>query len=135
MFFLRLLANLIDIAVGIMALIGTMVYVFPMVNMAVGYDMAAAAISIVLYVVGLYLIHYPFMIVGQTIGKAFFRLRIVTTNHERPLTPAIIASREVFGKLMPFYTLCLPVIFGKEGKHDEVSQTKVIMSASKDGSV
>lgn len=131
MIFLRFFANLIDIAVGTMLLIATMMFVFPFINRVIAYDMAAAVVCLVLYVGGLFLAHYPFMLVGQTIGKAFFGLRIVTTNHERQLTPAIIVSREVFGKLMTFYLMCLPCLFGKEGKHDEASQTKVILGRGK----
>jgi len=73
-----------------------------------------------------FMVQYPFLRVHQTIGKGFFGLKIVSTNEQRPLTVGIILAREVFAKIMTGYLLCLPVLVGKQGKHDEACETDVI---------
>jgi len=85
-----------------------------------------AAAALVLVVIITFALQYPFLSAHQTIGKAFFRLKIVSTNEQRPLTVSVIVQREIFAKVMSLYLLCLPVLFGKTGKHDEACETGVI---------
>jgi uncharacterized RDD family membrane protein YckC len=70
-------------------------------------------------------IQIPFLLVNQTLGKAFFGLRVVSTNSERPITPGIVLQRELFAKIATGYLMCLPVLVGKKGGHDVVTETDV----------
>jgi len=85
-----------------------------------------AALSLILIVTTYFAVQYPFLKVHQTVGKGFFRLTIISTDEQRPLTISTILAREIFAKVMTAYLLCLPVLFGYEGKHDESCGTKVI---------
>ena len=122
----RLLANLVDIAVFFAILTVFVLYVSPIALDIIGHTTAASIIVFVLVAAVLAGIQYPFIIVHQTIGKAFFRLKVISTNDLRPMTPSILLQRELFGKVATGYLLCLPSLFGKVGGHDAVAQTEVI---------
>jgi len=124
----RLLANVIDIFVFGGLLITSYLFVLPFFMSILRMEEAntiLAGVIILLVILGTFVVQYPFMTLNQTIGKTFFGLRIISTNPERPLTVSIIVQREVFAKVMPVYLLCLPVLFGKEGKHEEATETAV----------
>jgi len=80
-------------------------------------------VGIIAVVCGL---QYPFLMNQQTLGKAFFGLRIESTNDQRPITPSVIVQRELFAKVMTCYFMCLPVLIGQVGKHDEACETEVV---------
>ena len=101
-------------------------YVSPIALNIIGNTTAASIVVFLLVSVLVAGIQYPFMIVHQTVGKAFFKLKVVSTNDLRPMTPSILLQRELFGKVATGYLLCLPSLFGKVGGHDAVAQTEVI---------
>ena len=117
----RLLANIVDIFVFFIVIIGFFVFVLPIFGEGIIAIVALMVASTLLP----FLLQYPFMKVGQTIGKAFFGLRIVSTNKNKPITPFVIFHREVMGKVMSCYLICIPVLFGKIGPHEVMTETRV----------
>jgi uncharacterized RDD family membrane protein YckC len=123
----RLLANIVDIFVFIAAVVLFFLFVIPRFVPESGeLSTPMAGLVLVLIVVLTFLLQWPFMTVNQTIGKAMMGLRIVSTNGERPLTYGIVLQRELFAKVFTCYFMCVPVLFGRQGKHDEVCETEVV---------
>jgi len=125
----RLLANLIDISLFLGLIVTSFIYILPFLLSIFRMDESTMILvgCILIFIGVLYFcMQYPFMKVNQTIGKAFFGLRIQTTNPSRPMTVSVIVQREIFAKVMSCYSLCIPVLFGSEGKHDEACETEVI---------
>ncbi|MCL2376810.1 MAG: RDD family protein [Defluviitaleaceae bacterium] len=129
----RLLANVVDVAVFFLTLVGSMTIFMPFMERQAGNPMLAAAATFVVVVAVPLALQYPFVRVNQTIGKAFFGLRIVSTNPIRDVTPSIIFQREVFAKVMSVYLMCLPVLWGQEGGHEKATETKVISGQAVSG--
>lgn len=98
----------------------------PIVGEMTDSPIFAAIVAFVVAIAAPLALQYPFMRVNQTIGKAFFGLRIVSTNPNRDLTPSIIFQREIFAKVMSVYLMCLPVLAGQEGGHEKATETKVV---------
>ena len=124
----RLLANFVDIAVFLAIVMGMFIFVLPFfVDLTGVYEgsIVLAVGAFVLVPVLTFGLQYPFMLVNQTIGKALFGLRIVSTSERRPVTVSVIVQRELFAKVMSCYLLCLPVFYGRVGKHEEATETAV----------
>jgi len=124
----RLLANFVDIAVFLAIVMGMFIFVLPFFVELVGVDEGSMVLAVGVFVVVpvlTFAVQYPFMAVGQTIGKALFGLRIVSTNKRRPVSVSVIVQRELFAKVMSCYLLCLPVFYGRVGKHEEATETAV----------
>ena len=130
MFIKRLLANFIDLFVFFGLLVLFFLFALPVILSVLGMEEAnlvIAGASFVIILAGVFLLQYPFMINNQTIGKALFGLRIISTEADRPLTVGIIIQREVFAKFFTCYIMCASMLFGsKEGQHDKVCGTKVV---------
>jgi len=130
----RILANLIDIIVFLAIVVAFLLFILPNflplflppIEDGSTTDYVVGGVTLVLIVVLTALLQYPFLRVHQTIGKAFFGLRIASTNKRRPLTVSVIVQREVFAKIMTCYLMCLPVLFGREGAHDTACETEVV---------
>ena len=131
----RLVANVIDVLLFIVIIVAMFMLIVPSIQQFAGfYELAgveelppALAAAILVLIAGVYFgLQYPFLTNFQTIGKAFCGLRVISTNDERPLTFGIILQRELFAKVMSVYLMCIPVLFGREGKHDEACETKVV---------
>ena len=122
------MANFIDVFVFIAIVVLFLVVILPLF-LPYGQEeisLGVAGISFILVGCLVFLLQYPFMRINQTIGKAFFGLRIESTNDRRPLTVGIIVQRELFAKALTCYFMCLPVFFGNEGQHDIVCETRVV---------
>ena len=124
----RILANVVDIAVFIALFVVSFLYVLPFISNFIGNETASAAIVLLLAIAVCALLQYPFLSVHQTLGKAFFKLKVESTNDQRPITPSIVFQREIFGKIATGYLLCLPVLFGKQGGHELTTETKIVDS-------
>jgi uncharacterized RDD family membrane protein YckC len=122
----RLLANIVDIIVFFALVTISYLYLFPIISRWLENYTVIAVILLILVVAVNTALQVPFMMVHQTLGKAFFGLEIESTNDQRPISPSIVLQRELFGKVATGYLLCLPVLFGKTGGHEVVSETKVI---------
>ena len=123
----RLFANLVDIILFFAVIALYFTFLFPYLLRIMGEENAAPAALSLFLIIGVYFaVQYPFLCVHQTVGKGFFGLRIISINHERPLTISVILAREILAKVMTGYLLCLPVLFGGQGKHDEACGTDVI---------
>jgi uncharacterized RDD family membrane protein YckC len=121
------MANFVDVFVFIAFIVLFFLVIIPRFVPADGeLSLFMAGVALALICGLTFLVQYPFMVVNQTIGKAFMGLRIVSTNDARPLTVGIIFQRELFAKVFTCYFMCLPVLFGREGKHDEVCETGVV---------
>ena len=114
----RLLANLIDILMFLIVVVLNFIWLEPT-------EMWGVVISIVGILFICTVLQWPFMVVSQTIGKAFLGLEIVSEIKDRPISPGVIIQREILTKLIPFYFTCLPMVVGKKGHHDIMSHTCV----------
>lgn len=119
----RILANVVDIIIFFAIMIFSLIFILPILPEGI---FGAGVLMISIVVINT-IIQWPFMVVDQSIGKAFFGLLIISTNENRPLTPSIIIQREIMVKIMPLYLLCLPMLIGNEGIHDKMSQTQVLI--------
>jgi len=121
----RILANLVDILVFFTLFVLAILYLQPVLaGFSDNNTLNAIIITVVVIAVTTGL-QIPFILVNQTLGKAFFRLKIVSTDSHRPLTPGIIVQRELFAKVASGYLLCLPVLIGKRGGHEVVTETGI----------
>jgi len=128
MLFRRAMANFVDVFIFVAITVAMFVWVLPFfVPIPDGEEIGLAWAAFGLIgVVGFTLaVQWPFYLNNQTVGKAFFRLRIKSTNDSRPLTATIILQREIFAKVFTVYFMCLPVIWGGEGYHDVACETEV----------
>ena len=123
----RLLANIIDVFVFFGIFIGSFMFVNPILIDSLNIDASVAAGAILVFIcLATFALHYPFMTRGQTIGKGFFGLRIVPDEeHNHDVSVKLIIVREIFGKVMPVYLLCIPVFFGKRGQHEVMTGTDI----------
>ncbi|MCL2610668.1 MAG: RDD family protein [Defluviitaleaceae bacterium] len=119
----RILANIIDVVIFFAVMILGLIFILPILPEGV----FGASILIISIIAITTILQWPFMVVNQSIGKAFFGLIIVSTNENRPITPSVIIQRELLTKIFPFYLLCLPLLIGNEGHHDKMSQTQVLV--------
>jgi len=123
--FKRILANIVDILVFFTLFVLAVLYLQPVLaGFSDNHTLNAVIITVLVIAVTTGL-QIPFILVDQTLGKAFFKLKIVSTNSQRPITPGIIVQRELFAKVATGYLLCLPVLAGKKGGHDVVTETDV----------
>lgn len=120
----RLLANFIDVFVFLASVVAHYVFILPFFD-AVN-EWVFAAVALVAVIVFNTILQYPFLKVNQTIGKAFFRLKVISTNPHRPLSVSIMVQREVFAKAFTCYFMCLPVFFNAKGQHDVACETEVV---------
>ena len=131
MILLRLLANVIDwlvFAMIFMALFFGFQHLTPaqyfeqdMIHWGFGI---AWLLLMVIVPLGL---NYPFMIQGQTIGKAFFALQVRITDTNEPLDFWPMFQREILAKLMSCYIICLPLFFSRQAKYDEAIGAQLIV--------
>ena len=125
----RVMANIVDISLFIALIVVMFLFgVPPLLELLPEGDngMLVAGGTFVAIIAINSILQYPFLRTHQTIGKAFFGIKIVSTNPQRPLTVSIIIQRELFAKVLPMYLLCIPVLFGKIGQHDVATETNVV---------
>ena len=128
MLFRRALANFVDVFIFIALVVAMFMFVMPfLAPLPEGGEMSLVWAALALLgIAGFYLaVQWPFYMNNQTVGKAFFRMRIKSTNDSRPLTTTIILQREIFAKIFTAYFMCLPVIWGGQGFHDAACETEV----------
>ena len=123
----RIFAQIIDLVVGFLILFAVFAFLVPALKGVLPNNWVRTILGLVVVVLAIYGVHYPFMVQGQTIGKAFFALRIVSTDKVRLDVPvAVVVQREVLCKLLSCYFICIPVLFKKLGGHEEATHTKVV---------
>ena len=121
----RILANMVDFFLFVALFVVAVLYVHPFIATFIENNTVNAVIVLILVVAVTAGIQIPFLLVNQTLGKAFFGLRVVSTNSQRPVTPGIVFQRELFAKIATGYLLCLPVLIGKKGGHEVVTETGI----------
>ncbi|WP_071130293.1 RDD family protein [Enterococcus timonensis] len=123
----RIMAQVIDLIVGLLIIFGTFGFLVPFVGKFIGNDVVLAILGIVVIALVTYGVQFPFMTTGQTIGKAFFQLKVISTDKIRKNVPvAVMMQREILCKLMSCYFICLPMLAGKMGGHEEATHTKLV---------
>jgi uncharacterized RDD family membrane protein YckC len=122
----RLLAQIIDFVLGILTIFLVFTRGIPIISRLISNDFLVVLVAIAL-MCGLYFaVQYPFMQNQQTVGKAFFQLKIVSTDKYRKDVPiAVIFQREILCKLASCFIICVPLFFGKEGGHEASTHTKL----------
>lgn len=125
----RVCAQLIDFLLGVLFLFAIFGLLMPVLAQVLPSDVLRGVLGLVLFVCGYYVLQYPFMQNGQTIGKGFYHLKIVSTDEIRKDVPvAVVVQREILCKLMSCFFICVPVFFGKAGGHEEATHTKLVHS-------
>ena len=123
----RVMAQLIDFFLGILLLFVVFGFLLPIFQPFISNDWLRTLLGIFLTGNIYFFLQYPFMQNGQTIGKGFYRLKVISTDTVRKeMTVAVIFQREILCKLMSCYFICLPLLAGKAGGHEEATHTKVI---------
>ncbi|MBL1230199.1 RDD family protein [Enterococcus sp. BWB1-3] len=123
----RIMAQAIDFFLGILLLFVCFGLLLPQVKLIISNDVVRSILGMLLFVLAYFLIQYPFMINGQTVGKGFYRLQIISTDEERTDVPAaVVFQREILCKLMSCFFICVPMLTGKLGGHEEATHTKLI---------
>lgn len=123
---IRVFAQLIDLLAAFGIFLSSFLLLLPLLSRLTANT---ALCAVLVLAVGLLLVvgaQRLFMAGGQTIGKAFFGLRVESEDPARPLTASILLQREVFCKLMSCYFICLPMLFGQPGGHEVATQTRVV---------
>ncbi|XUB35122.1 hypothetical protein IGI41_000078 [Enterococcus sp. DIV0876] len=127
MMFKRICAQLIDFFMGIMTIFLIFVFVIPLYGHLMPHDFVTVFVAILLMGMLYFGLQYPFMQNHQTLGKAFFHLKIESTDPYRKDVPvAVIVQREILCKLMSCFFICVPLFFGKVGGHEEATHTKLV---------
>jgi uncharacterized RDD family membrane protein YckC len=128
----RIGAQVIDFFVGVFALFIVFSFVVNKMAWLIPSPGIRALSGIAFYIGIMYLIQLPFMENGQTIGKGFFNLRVISTDkYRKDVTVAVMIQREILCKLMSCYLIALPLLFGKMGGHEQATHTRVIDLAHK----
>lgn len=127
---IRIAAQLIDIIVCFAVVVLSFMYILPLFLRFLSSTAAAVILLLLVIAVNL-LIQIPFYKTCQTIGKAFAGLEIVSTDPQRPLTLTVLLSREILCKLASCYFICIPVLAGGRGGHEEATKTAVIIKERK----
>ncbi len=123
----RAMAQLIDFVLGILMLFLIFGFVLPWIQSLIPNDIIRTLIGMFLIGLLYFFIQYPFMQNGQTIGKGFYRLKIVSTDKFRKdISVAVVFQREILCKLMSCYFICIPLLAGKVGGHEEATHTKIV---------
>lgn len=122
---MRVVAQLIDIIVSMALLVGTFLVLVPGILSLWNNPAVAGVTALILAAVLMVLIQYPFLKVGQTVGKALCGLEIVATDNQ-PLTVNRLLRRELLLKFATLYIICFPAFSGQPGGHEEATATKVI---------
>jgi uncharacterized RDD family membrane protein YckC len=132
LFMKRLMAQVIDLMLGFLMIFAIFNFILPFLGGVIDNKIVLTVIGIVLLVGGYFAIQYPFMVNGQTIGKGFYGLKIVSTDEFRKqVTIAVIVQREILCKIMSCFFICAPLFLGKAGGHEEATHTKLILTKSK----
>lgn len=121
----RVLAQLVDIFTSLGVLVFLALVVHPAIT-DFGIQPTIGAVFVLILAIAIIAgIQYVFLQTHQTIGKAFFRLKIVSTEPDRPLDMSILLQREAFIKMFSCYLVCFPVLLGRVGGHEVATKTKV----------
>ena len=131
MILLRICAQIIDIFIYLAMVIISFVFILPILMSFFTEPYIPALLIFILTIILNFALQYPFLTINQTLGKGFFGLELVSTNESRPLDITIVLQREIFGKLISCYMICIPVLFGKLGGHEIGTETKVIKKIKK----
>ncbi|MCL2853211.1 MAG: RDD family protein [Defluviitaleaceae bacterium] len=122
----RVLAQLVDLFASIAIFVFSYMVVNPVIiNFGLGVTVSAAFTLVFVFIL-IAIVQYFFMMEGQTLGKAFFGLKMVSTDPQRPLDTTILFQREVFLKFFSCYLICIPVLFGRQGGHEVATDTSVV---------
>ena len=123
----RILGQLIDLIIGFSILIGTFAYILPFLSDYISNKTLLAILGLIIIILANYLIQLAFMMNNQTLGKAFMGLKLISTDEIRKdLSVSIIIQREVLCKLISCFFMCIPVLVGKNGGHEEATRTAVM---------
>lgn len=132
LFMKRLMAQAIDLVLGFLLIFVIFKFVLPAVNGVIANDIVLTVLGMVLLFGGYFALQLPFMLNGQTIGKGFYGLKIISTDEVRKeVSVAVIMQREILCKIMSCFIICAPLVFGKLGGHEEATHTKLILTQSK----
>ncbi|MGX7198368.1 RDD family protein [Enterococcus nangangensis] len=123
----RIFAQMIDLLLGFLSIFVTFQFILPLIAKITTNNVVQGIVALTVMILLPLAVQYPFMMNGQTIGKGFFSLKIVSTDKERLNVPvAVVVQREILCKLASCYLICLPLFVGKLGGHEEATHTKLV---------
>lgn len=126
----RILAQAVDIVFTIGLIVGAAV-LLPKILPDFLPVWASAAITLVTAILLIFLLQYPFLKVGQTIGKGFFSIQVLEKETNQPAGIGKIIIREIACKMMTLYIVCIPALLGKEAGQDAMAGTTVVKKTRK----
>lgn len=128
----RACAQVIDFFLAILTLFAIFGLLLPRLSGVLTNDIFRSLLGLILFVTVYYLVQLPFMQNGQTVGKGFYHLKIISTDEFRQDVPVVvIIQREILCKLASCFFICLPMLMGRNGGHEEATHTAVIQEARK----
>lgn len=120
----RILSQILDWMLAILMLAGAFRVTSPILDQYFT-KFNSVLITFILYCIALLIISIPFFMNQQTIGKAFFGIKIESEeNYKIGIT--LLLFREIGIKLLSLYMVCVPVLLGKKGIHEIMTNTKVV---------
>lgn len=126
----RVLAQIIDLVFAIGVIVGTSMFL-PTVFSSIVNVWASAIITLLTAIILIFLLQYPFLKVGQTIGKGFFSIQVIEKETNQPAGISKMIIREIACKMMTLYLVCIPAITGKEAGQDAMAGTVVVKKVKK----
>ena len=123
--FMRVVAQCIDIVVSLAILVSALVMLAPLILHWIDMPAVSASITLVVAVGCMFFIQLPFLQVGQTIGKAMCSLEVVD-KQGAPSTLGVMLHRELLMKLCTLWFICIPMLAGSPGGHEQATDTTVV---------
>ena len=128
----RILSQIIDLLTGLLALAAVFCLLLPFLSRFVSNQIILGVLGVLLTPSLIFLIQYAFLVNQQTVGKGFFSLKVIPVDQDenpdlyREVNIKIMIQREILCKLMSCYLICVPLLTGQAGGHEEATCTRCV---------
>ncbi|WOO87089.1 RDD family protein [Mollicutes bacterium LVI A0039] len=121
----RMLAELVDLVVNVCLLVFEVIFVLPLFEGLVKVPIIYLIFALGSFWALIILAQGLFWAQGESIGKYFMRLEVVTIVDNEKATFELMVVREFFVKYITFYFSSIPLLFGKESVQEKATGTLV----------
>lgn len=121
----RALAELVDIMLNLFLLVVNVKFILPIFYGLVDIPLLYMILSLAMYIALIILAQGLFWSNGESVGKYFMRLEIISKGDDDDLTLELMIAREFFIKYISFYFSSIPLLFGKESIQEKATNTLV----------